>query len=68
VKDHVGVIRSRCDKLDDIFNELNNEILELRSSGRVLADFVHGLGDGRKASERDIPKIKAALRIFGRYT
>ena len=68
VLNHIGVIRKRLDVLDTTFDEMARENVNLRASGRVLADFIQKLADGHMATKADEVKIKTALRIFGRYS
>ncbi len=68
MKDHVGVIRKRLTVIEKDIDELNSEKLAMLDAGRVLADYIASLADGRKTRDKDVPKIRAALKLFGRYT
>ena len=64
MKDHIAIIRRRLKEIDEENEQSRQQINELRTAGRLLANYLLTLARGKTASDAEMKKIEAAVRVF----
>lgn len=66
MREHGRIIRKRLDALENEAARAVADAAALMEAGRVLLWVLHLFNDGKTIPERDIDKVKAAMKRFGR--